>query len=76
MTFPSASGCAFPMPASLPATVASGAGKASFLTPEFSGHEMTSGAMQKIRKNKGLEVVLADSRPPRVVEAASVACRA
>lgn len=74
MIFPSASWCALPTPASLPA--ASGAGKANFLTPEFSGHEMTPGAMRKISKNKGLKVVLADSRPPRVVEAASLACRA
>ncbi len=46
------------------------AGKANFLTPEFSGHETIPGAMRKIRKNKGLEVVLADSRPLQVVEAA------
>jgi hypothetical protein len=75
MTFPSASGCALPMPASLPAA-ASGAGQANFLTPEFSGHEMTPGAMRKVRKNKDLDVVPADSRPPRVVEVASIACRA
>ncbi len=75
MIFPSASRCALPTPASLPAA-AFGAGKANFLTPEFSGREMTPGAMRKIRKNKGLDVILADSRPPRVVEVAGVACRA
>ena len=75
MTFPLSSSRAWRTPASLPAT-AFGAGKSNFLTPEFSGHEMMPGAMRKIRKNKGLEVVLADSRPPRVVEVASVACRA
>jgi len=69
MTFPSSSWCARRMPASLPAT-ASGAGNANFLTPGFSGHEMTPDAMGKIRKNKGLNGVPADSRPPRVVEAA------
>ena len=75
MIFPSASWCALPTPALFPAAL-SGAGKANFLTPEFSGHEMTPGAMRKIRKNKGLNGVPADSRPPRVVEVASVACRA
>ncbi len=64
--------CSLPAPRSsalLPAP-ALGTREAIFFTPELSGHEAVPGAVRNAKGNKDLKAVPADSRPPRVVEAA------
>ncbi|MDP1749054.1 MAG: hypothetical protein Q8L22_06325 [Reyranella sp.] len=70
MTYPLSSLSAPRLPVLLPAP-AFGTGEAIFLTPEFSGHEAIAGAVRKAKRNKDLKAFPADSRPPRVVEAAN-----